>query len=126
MAIGNKKSKMGSMLGVDLNSIQQSQAEPMPVVESKQPEEKPIKKEQSPLTATPKAKAAVEAPSPLGGRPKFELIAGMEEKKVNFHCPEVLYTAINLEAIKQKKTVKQFICEVLLEEMASKYGFKIK
>ena len=126
MAIGNKKSKMGSMLGVDLNSIQQNQTEPMPVVESKQPEEKPIKKENAPITATPKAKAAVEAPSPLGGRPKFELIAGDSEIKVNFHCPQQLYELFRKISYEQKKSIKQVICEMLLEQATSKHGFKVE
>ena len=120
MAIGKGKSKMGSLMGVKLDSINQ-QPESQPVVSV---EEKPIVQPKE--EKAPKNLAREVAPSSIGGRPKFELISGMQEKKVNFHCPEELYTAINLEAIKQKKTIKQFICEVLLDEMSSKYGFKLK
>lgn len=120
MAIGNKKSKMGSLLGVDLNSMNQKAEEAVEV----KPEKIEVSK---PESKRPVQHVSREIPgSSVGGRPKFELISGMQEKKVNFHCPEELYTAINLEAIKQKKTIKQFICEVLLDEMSSKYGFKLK
>ena len=122
MGLGNsKRSKMGPLVGVDLTSVTKKTEEaPQPVEEVvEQPQvQEPVKK--------PSKKQKTEEPPIIMGRPKFELIAGMQEKKVNFHCPEELYTAINLEAIKQKKTVKQFICEVLLEEMSSKYGFKLK
>ena len=122
MGLGNsKRSKMGPLVGVDLTSVTKKTEEaPQPVetvVEQPQVQE-PVKKQSK--------KQKTEEPPIIMGRPKFELIAGMPEKKVNFHCPEELYTAINLEAITQKKTVKQFICEVLLEEMSSKYGFKLK
>lgn len=126
MAIGNKKSKMGPMLAVDLNSIQQSQAEPMSVEEAKQPEAKPVKKESAPAPATPTHESTVKTPPSVGGRPKFELISGMPEKKVNFHCPEALFWAINREATNQHITNKQLICEMLLEVMTTKYGFKLK
>ena len=126
MAIGNKKSKMGPMLAVDLNSIQQSQAEPIPVVESKQPEEKPIKKEIAPVTATPTHESTVKAPTSVGGRPKFELIAGDEEFKVNFHCPRKLHDVLRDISHEQRKSIKQVICELLLDQVTSKYGFKIK
>lgn len=122
MAIGSKKSKMGDLLGVNLNSVTQVPEETPEV----KPEKKVEKKTEQAPTMQPASTSREVPPSSVGGRPKFELIAGMQEKKVNFHCPEELYTAINLEAIKQKKTVKQFICEVLLEEMSSKYGFKLK
>ena len=126
MAIGNKKSKMGSVIGVNLNSVQQSQEEPIPVVEPKQSEAKPIKNEIVSAPATSTVEQVVKNSSPIGGRPKFELIAGESEIKVNFHCPDSLYTAIGIESKKQKKSVKQLICEMLLETMVSKYGFKIE
>ena len=121
MGLGNKTSKLGNMMAVDLNSISHKPDEaPQQVKEIvEQPQvQEPVKKQSK--------KQKTEEPPIIMGRPKFELIAGMPEKKVNFHCPEEPYTAINLEAITQKKTVKQFICEVLLEEMSSKYGFKLK
>ena len=120
MAISNKKSKMGSLLGVDLNSMGQQAGE----VQETKPEKMETAKTSESKQVQP---VSVEvSPTSVGGRPKFELISGMQEKKVNFHCPEELYTAIYMEAIKQKKTIKQFICEVLLDEMSSKYGFKLK
>ena len=119
MGLGSKKSKLGGMMGVDLTSVNQKPEETPQVVI-----EKPAPVKEEPIAKKPVSREI--QPTTVGGRPKFELIAGMQEKKVNFHCPEELYTAINLEAIKQKKTVKQFICEVLLEEMSSKYGFKLK
>lgn len=117
---------MGPMLAVDLNSIQQSPSEPKPVEEAKQPEAKPVKKESAPLPAIPTPESIVKAPTSVGGRPKFELISGMPEKKVNFHCPEALFWAINTEATNQHITNKQLICEMLLEVMTTKYGFKLK
>lgn len=119
MAIGPNKSRIGSLMGVDMKVVNQPPAQPQPQTKAETSEPKPTP------SATP-APRNTTAPTTVGGRPKFELIAGKEEKKVNFHCPEILYTAINLEAIKQKKTVKQFICEVLLEEMSNKYGFKVE
>ena len=120
MAIGKGKSKMGSLMGVKLDSINQ------------QPEEKPIMAVDEKPTVQPKEEKTSKnlekevAPSPIGGRPKFELISGMPEKKVNFHCPEALFWAINSEATKQHITNKQLICEMLLEVMTNKYGFKIE
>ena len=126
MAIGNKKSKMGPMLAVDLNSIQQSQSEPIPVVESEQPEAKPVKKVSASSPATPKAKSSVENPPTVGGRPKFELIAGDSEIKVNLHCPQQLYGLFRKISYEQKKSIKQVICEMLLEQATSKHGFKVE
>ena len=126
MAIGNKKSKMGPMSAVDLNSIQQNQAEPMSVEEAKQSEAKPINKESAPISATPKAKSSVENPPTVGGRPKFELIAGDSEIKVNFHCPQQLYELFRKISYEQKKSIKQVICEMLLEQATSKHGFKVE
>lgn len=120
MAIGNKKSKMGSMVGVNLNSIQQSPEEQSTVSVKEEPVAQP--KEEK----TSKNLSKEVAPSPIGGRPKFELISGMPEKKVNFHCPEALFWAINSEATKQHITNKQLICEMLLEVMTNKYGFKLE
>lgn len=117
MAIGNKKSKMGSLLGVDLNSMNQK-AEEIPEV-------KPEKKEEKTPPA-PKPESPSRESTPNMGRPKFELISGMPEKKVNFHCPEALFWAINNEASRQHITNKQLICEMLLEVMTTKYGFKIE
>lgn len=119
MALGKSKSKMGSMMGVDLKSVGQTATTHEPIKEEPTNQSK-----QNSTPATPKPQ--IIAPTSNGGRPKFELMAGEDEKKVNFFCPEVLYTAIYMEAIKQKKTIKQFICEVLLDEMSSKYGFKME
>lgn len=117
MAIGNKKSKMGSLLGVDLNSMNRK-AEEVPEVK---PEKEDVKAPSAPQPQSPSKE-----PVSNMGRPKFELIAGMPEKKVNFHCPEELFWAINNEASKQHITNKQLICEMLLEVMTTKYGFKLK
>lgn len=117
MAIGNKKSKMGSLLGVDLNSMNRK-TEEVPEVK---PEKEEVKTPSAPQPQLPSKESASNM-----GRPKFELIAGMPEKKVNFHCPEDLFWAINNEASKQHITNKQLICEMLLEVMTTKYGFKLK
>ena len=117
MAIGNKKSKMGSLLGVDLNSMNMK-TEEVPEVKSEKEE---VKTPSAPKPQSPSKESASNM-----GRPKFELIAGMPEKKVNFHCPEDLFWAINNEASKQHITNKQLICEMLLEVMTTKYGFKLK
>ena len=121
MGLGSKKSKMGGLLGVDLNSInQQPQEAPQPVEEVvEQPQvQEPVKKQSK--------KQKPEEPTVIMGRPKFELIAGMDEVKVNFHCPKNLHKALKNLATEEDKTVKQLICEMLLEVMSTKYGFKIK
>ena len=122
MGLGNsKRSKMGPLVGVDLTSVTKKTEEaPQPVetvVEQPQVQE-PVKKQSK--------KQKTEEPPIIMGRPKFELIAGMPEKKVNFHCPEDLFWAINNEASKQHITNKQLICEMLLEVMTKKYGFKVE
>ena len=115
MAIKAKQSRMGSMMGVDLNSV--SRHVETPAVEEKVEAKEPVKQTTSPSTI---------AKSNNGfGKPKFELIAGAEEKKINFHFPEVLYDEICHVARKQKKSAKQFISEILLEEMTTKYGFHV-
>ena len=116
MAI-NKTSKLGPLLGVDLNSMNRKTEEV--------PEVKPEKEEFKTPSAPQPQSSSKESVSNMG-RPKFELIAGMPEKKVNFHCPEDLFWAINNEASKQHITNKQLICEMLLEVMTTKYGFKLK
>ena len=121
MGLGNKTSKLGNMMAVDLNSISHKPDEaPQQVKEIvEQPQvQEPVKKQSK--------KQKTEEPPIIMGRPKFELIAGMPEKKVNFHCPEDLFWAINNEASKQHITNKQLICEMLLEVMTKKYGFKVK
>ena len=110
-------SKMGSMMGMpNLNSI---------VATEEKTKTEPIKQEKVEAAAQPQQQPAS---SKLynGGKPKFELIAGAEEKKINFHFPKVLYDFICGEARKQEKSAKQFISEILLDEMAAKYGFKVK
>ena len=124
MGLGNsKRSKMGPLVGVDLTSVTKKTEEaPQPVetvVEQPQVQE-PVKKQSK------KKEESITQSITVNGRPKFELKAGQAEAKVNFHCPDELYTALSCEARKQKKTVKQFICEVLLEEMTKKYGFKFE
>lgn len=116
MAI-NKTSKLGSLLGVDLNSMNRKIEEA--------PEVK-LEKEEVNTPSAPRPQSPTKESVPNMGRPKFELFAGMPEKKVNFHCPEALFWAINSEASNQHITNKQLICEMLLEVMTTKYGFKLK
>lgn len=116
MAI-NKTSKLGPLLGVDLNSMNRKTGE----VPEVKPEKEEVKTPSAPQPQSPSKESASNM-----GRPKFELIAGMPEKKVNFHCPEDLFWAINKEASNQHITNKQLICEMLLEVMTTKYGFKLK
>lgn len=110
MAIDKGKSKMGDFVGVHLDSLKQTNTQPPATPEPKQPAKE---KEEQPAEE-----------KPAGGRPKFELLEGVEEKKVNFFCPWNLYKEIKKQANEQDKSVKQFICEVLLDEMIKKYGFK--
>lgn len=127
MAI-DKKSKMGSMMGMpNLNAIAETSA---PTVQEEKPKKAAPKKSepaQDPQAAhTAQTVAAASSKIYSGGKPKFELIAGAEEKKINFHFPKVLYDFICGEARKQEKSAKQFISEILLEEMGAKYGFKVE
>lgn len=116
MAIKNK-SKMGSMMGIDLGSVTAMEE---PTITTPQERHEP---ESQPKQHAP---AAQSSKIYSGGKPKFELIAGAEEKKINFHFPKVLYDFICGEARKQEKSAKQFISEILLEEMSDKYNFKVE
>lgn len=124
MAINNKKiSKMGSMMGIDLNSVTAA-----PPVETTPPAPA-----EEPAPAPAAAVATPEPPAPSAsdnkpsgfGRPKFVLIEGAEEKKINLDFPEILWDEICTVARKEKKSAKQFISEILYREMTTKYGFKV-
>lgn len=106
MAI-KSKTKMGSMVGMNPTEIA------IPNTDKKSQEKK--------------AKAAVSVKTrkegSVAGKLKYELLAGKKEKNLNVSVPCILYNAMQFEANKKEKTMKQFVNEILLKEMVQKYGF---
>lgn len=100
MAI-TKKSKMGSMLGMNPSEVSHTGTG---------------KKEGD--------KALSQVITGQSNKPRFELIAGEAEQKVSFFLPDSLYLEVSLQAKKERKTIKQFLGEMILNTMMEKYGFK--
>lgn len=120
MAI-DKKSKMGSMMGMpNLNAIAET---PAPTVQEKPKKSAPKKSEpapESPVSITPQT-STEEPKKNLGGRPRFDIVEG-KEMKMSFHCPVPLYRAIIRAAANEMKTNKQLLCEILFDALTNKYG----
>lgn len=57
-------------------------------------------------------------------KPRFELIEGVAEQKVSFFLPDSLYLEVGVQAKKERKTIKQFLGEMILDAMMEKYDFK--
>ena len=119
MGLKGNKSKMGSMLGVDLNVVAMPPVQETPTL---QEEKKVASKTETPKqTKTTSAPAAEEPKKNPGGRPRFDVVAG-KEMKMSFHCPMPLYGAIIRAAANEMKTNKQLICEILFDALTKKYG----
>ena len=121
MAI-DKKSKMGSMMGMpNLNAIAETSA---PTVQEEKPKKSAPKKSEPapepPVSNNPQP-STEEPKKNLGGRPRFDIVEA-EEMKMSFHCPMPLYRAIRSAAAKEMKTNKQLICEILFDALTTKYG----
>ena len=115
MAQLERKSRIGSMLGVDLGVLQ-----PTPEAEAPKKERKPAEKKQ---TEPSKKQSSSKTDTNTGGRPRFDIVKG-KEIRMNFHCPHSLYHAIVRESANQLKTHKQLICEILFDAL-TKRGHEI-
>lgn len=112
MAQLGRKTKIGSMLGVDLGVLQPT-TEVEPAKKEKNTEVK--KQETRPAAKQPSGKTDTNT----GGRPRFDIVKG-KEIRMNFHCPHSLYHAIVRESANQLKTHKQLICEILFDALTSR------
>ena len=121
MAI-DKKSKMGSMMGMpNLNAIAET---PAPTVQEEKPKKSAPKKSEpapEPPTSSNPQPSTEEPKKNLGGRPRFDIVEG-KEMKMSFHCPVPLYRAIIRAAANEMKTNKQLLCEILFDALTTKYG----